>query len=151
MDGWAWISEHDAELREIVRNRYNWSTYDPEDALHDAYMYTVHRIAKLDNPFSFILWKTRNIITDQWRMHGRRRDALDQQLPSEAIPVDDVAVASTMLDQTIQAIRRLPPAQQFVIWQRMLGESQREIARLAGIPIGTVKTRQRKALKGLQA
>lgn len=146
--GWEWIAENDAELRSRVVRMFPNSPH-VEDALHDAYLSVAERIDPHQNPSSFILWKVKNLLTDEWRQHGRRAEELEDM--ARADNVADMAIAAVMLEQTCCAIQRLPADEQLVMWARMAGHSQTQIATLLGIPLGTVKTRQRSALKGLAA
>ena len=146
--GWDWIGEHDAELRQVV-SRYRSNGYDPEDALHDAYLYLAERIDPALNPHGLILWKVKRIIQDAWRTHGRRIAELEDMPEQE--DMSETAIASVLLEQTCCAIERLPERDQLVMWRRMAGYSQSQIAAMLDLPLGTVKARQRASVRRLSA
>lgn len=147
--GWNWIAEHDAELRHIVTRRYQSTGYDAEDALHDAYLYLAERIDPSLNPQSYILWKVRNLIVDNWRVHDRKMAELEDMPEQE--DMSETAIASVLLEQTCCTIEQLPAHDQLVMWRRMAGYSQSQIAEMLDIPLGTVKSRQGASVRRLRA
>lgn len=85
---------------------------------------------------------------------ARRRDRRTASL-SRDVPVDTVAEGAEIRsehERALRALRRLtPPQQETVGLAYHGGYSQPEIARMIGVPVGTVKTRLRDGLIRLRA
>ena len=85
--------------------------------------------------------------------HRRRRvstDVLDSAV-SEAPAVDEQAWVAVRKDRVQAALVALPPAQREALGLAYLGGyTQREIAGLTGIPLGTVKTRMLAGMRRLR-
>lgn len=74
-----------------------------------------------------------------------------ERTPSSAPSADEVLMREDLAREVRAALARLPPDQrQVVVMAYYQGYTQSEIARLLGIPLGTVKTRMRLALQKLR-
>jgi RNA polymerase sigma-70 factor (ECF subfamily) len=97
----------------------------------------------------------RNEVIDYARAMRRVRDAPEEQVPERASgePQPDLAVEGDWVSLCVHAaVAELPDRERVPValayWG---GRSQSEIARLLGLPLGTVKTRTRSALARLAA
>jgi RNA polymerase sigma-70 factor (ECF subfamily) len=95
----------------------------------------------------------RNEVIDYARRMRRARDAPQEQVPERASeePPPDLAVEEDWVSLRVQsAVAELPDRERVPValayWG---GRSQSEIARLLGVPLGTVKTRTRSGLARL--
>ena len=100
---------------------------------------------------TWLLTIARNLAIDALRM--RRADPVDPQvlLVDEAHDSDDAVHERVARDEEARRVllvtRRLPPEQQrALLLAAFQGRSAREISEAEGIPIGTAKTRIRRAL-----
>ena len=99
---------------------------------------------------TWLLTIARNLAIDALRM--RRTEPVDPQLlltdevhPDD--PVDEQVAREQEARRVLLATRRLPPEQQrALLLAAFQGRSAREISETEGIPIGTAKTRIRRAL-----
>lgn len=131
---------------------------DARDATQDALLHAWQSIGQLREPDRFDAWIWR-IQLNACRSAGRRRGrASVREISVDVIPELDaptarrptVAEESADLDELERAFERLPLAQRTVLvlhhWQHRPVE---EIARLLGIPAGTVKWRLHQARSAL--
>ncbi len=99
---------------------------------------------------TWLLTIARNLAIDTLRM--RRAQPVDPQtlLVDEAAPgdpIDERVVRNEEAGRVLMATRRLPPEQQrALLLAAFQGRSAREIGEIEGIPVGTAKTRIRRAL-----
>ena len=134
-----------------------------EEVVQDAFV-AVWRSAESFDPgngrlYSWLLKITRNRAIDELRRRGspaRNPNARGRSSEGEADPAQDqeapeAARASELRSVVGGALEGLPRDQREVLEMAyMRGWSQREIAERTGIPLGTVKTRTRLALKKLR-
>ena len=84
------------------------------------------------------------------RDYGHPLDDLIKDLPSSH-NTEDLAVISAMASEALRALSKLPKEQRSVLALAYLeGFTQREIARMIALPLGTVKTRMRIGLNKLR-
>ena len=102
---------------------------------------------------AWIFTIARNLRTDRRRQYRGSEVALEQvQLPADIAGADDAIFAIQSVDRLYVAIGELPPEQAEALRAAFLKEqSHGEIAETSGLPLGTVKSRIRMALKGLRA
>ena len=114
------------------------SSFDPVRAGVSTWIYTI----------------ARNLGIDRWRREGRgtgwqELTAFDEVDPDPS--VEARIIASQSESQVRDALTLLPDEQAAVIRMTFYGEdAQAEIARILGIPLGTVKSRVRLALARLR-
>ena len=122
--------------------RVSWSMLSRQEDCDDAVQEALARAWKqretLRNPRAFRPWLVR-ILTNTCH------DMIRRQMQQKALPLDDEAIAVEPLPDPLplrEAIDRLSPEHRTVIVLHYLeGASVREIARMLGIPSGTVKSR----------
>ena len=134
-----------------------------EEVVQDSFV-AVWRSAKTFNPgngrlYSWLLKITRNRAIDELRRRRspvRNPNVSGRSFEGEADPAQDqeapqAARAAELRSMVGGALEGLPRDQREVLEMAyMRGWSQREIAQRTGIPLGTVKTRTRLALKKLR-
>jgi RNA polymerase sigma-70 factor (ECF subfamily) len=133
----------------VVRQRQ-----DAEEVAQEAFAKAYSRFSKLRDRNSFRAWLLRmtwRLAIDRWRS-DRRRTAREQA--SSLGPTDATAEALTLqkdrADRLWKAIDDLPPKQrEAIVLCAIQGYDVAEVARLLGLPEGTVKSRLFLARKGL--
>jgi RNA polymerase sigma-70 factor (ECF subfamily) len=136
----AWLVVHDAAAA--------------EDVAQEAFVSAVRALDRFDRRRPFAPWLHRIVVNraiDFARARELRRevgaDAVAEPAAAEA--GDDVAAAPS--PGVLAALAALPPEQRAVIVMRhLLDFSPGEIARALGLPRGTVNSRLRRGLDGLQ-
>ena len=102
----------------------------------------------------WLLTIVRNVALDHLRAHGRRPERLTPDLPAVAlideIDAADIAAQSDDVTHILDAMRALPAEQRHALLAVTVhGLSGAEYSRSANLPLGTVKTRIRLALRKL--
>lgn len=129
-----------------------------EEALQDVYLQIWNKAAGYDpsrgNPWAWIITLARSRAVDQLRRE-KRVDALDAEAVLGAMPAkedpEEESLRSELRSWIAAALKRLSPEQRTVIEEAYFrGRSHSEIARRLRIPLGTIKTRIRLAVKRLQ-
>lgn len=166
------ISRHDPAALEELYDRHSSASYGlarrvvgdeqlAQDVVQEVFLAIWRGAAKYDGSrgslstwlFALTHHKAVDAVRRSQRHSGRR--APEEALTTEADPapaVDDQAVASVRRDQVRAALADLPEPQRKALMLAYFGGlSQSEIARLTGIPLGTVKTRTLAALRRLRA
>ena len=107
------------------------------DIAQEAFVRLFARWRSIDNPRGFVFLVATNLVRDEWRRQGRQRTLLSsiQPLVDEAAPAsDETALRDIVL--------RLPRKQRDVVVLHLIADLPvAEVARVAGIPVGTVKRR----------
>ena len=131
----AWLVVHDATAA--------------EDVAQEAFLSAVRSLDRFDRRRPFGPWLHR-IVVNRAIDYARARELRREVAGAEHEPaVDDVAVAPS--DDVLEALAALPPEQRAVIVLRhLLGFTPGEISRALGLPRGTVNSRLRRGLDGLQ-
>jgi len=134
----------------VLRNRE-----DAEEVAQDAFARAFHRFHQLRDRDAFRAWLTRmtwRLAIDRWRA-DRRRTAREQAVAagdSQAVNTEALVVERERSAAVWQAIDRLPEKLRIVVVLSAIeGHDTREVARLLGIPEGTVKSRMFLARKTL--
>ena len=130
---------------------------EAEDVLHDVYMTVWRRAASFDasraSPITWLATIARNRAID----HRRRRSPLSAPI-DEAYGLPDPGPSpATVLEET-QSARRLahcleelePPQRQAISRAFLDGRTYESVAIEAGVPVGTMKSRIRRALLKLR-
>jgi RNA polymerase sigma-70 factor (ECF subfamily) len=168
----AMVREGQAEALEALYDRYAGVCYglalrilgdrqDAEEVVQDTFVSLWRRAGtynpRYGRPYSWLLKIARNRAIDQLRRRSspRRPRQIPEGAPELARgsdAVEEVAGASELRSMVGGALEGLPPDQREVLEMAYMGGlSQREISERTGIPLGTVKTRTRLALKKLRA
>jgi RNA polymerase sigma-70 factor, ECF subfamily len=131
----AWLVVHDAAAA--------------EDVAQEAFLAAVRALDRFDRRRPFGPWLHRIVVNraiDYARARELRREVADAGVEPAAV---DVAGAPG--DDVLAALAALPPDQRAVIVMRhLLGFTPGEIATALGLPRGTVNSRLRRGLDGLQ-
>jgi RNA polymerase sigma-70 factor (ECF subfamily) len=135
----AWLVVHDAAAA--------------EDVAQEAFVSAVRALDRFDRRRPFAPWLHRIVVNraiDFARARELRREVgADAVAEPAAEAGDDVAAAPSA--GVLAALAALPPEQRAVIVMRhLLDCSPGEIARALGLPRGTVNSRLRRGLDGLQ-
>jgi RNA polymerase sigma-70 factor, ECF subfamily len=131
----AWLVVHDATAA--------------EDVAQEAFLAAVRSLDRFNRGRPFGPWLHRIVVNraiDYARARELRREVAGASVEAAA-PLDRTAPA----DDILAALAALPPDQRAVIVMRhLLGFTPGEIARALGLPRGTVNSRLRRGLDGLQ-
>lgn len=107
------------------------------DVAQEAFVRLFSRWRSVANPRGFVFLVATNLVRDEWRRQGRQRTLLSAMEPlvDEAAPVsDETALRDVVL--------RLPRKQRDVVVLHLFADLPvAEVARVAGVPVGTVKRR----------
>jgi RNA polymerase sigma-70 factor (ECF subfamily) len=138
-----------------------WLVRDPvlaEDVVQDALVRGLTYLGSFrgENPRAWLLRIVRGVAYDRLGARGRGTEvALDEAIPDGAADPEAALAAAERHATLTQALAALPPELREVIVLRELEElSYREIAQIAGVPVGTVMSRlwrARQALRGAAA
>jgi RNA polymerase sigma-70 factor (ECF subfamily) len=132
----AWLVVHDATAA--------------EDVAQEAFLAAVRSLDRFDRGRPFGPWLHRIVVNraiDYARARELRREVAPTPSFEPAAPPDRTAPDEAVL----AALAALPPDQRAVIVMRhLLGFTPGEIARALGLPRGTVNSRLRRGLDGLQ-
>ena len=166
------VKEGRAEALEALYDRYAGVCYglalrilgdreDAEEVVQDAFVSVWRKAGSYDprqgRPYTWLFKITRNRAIDELRRRDstRRPRRMPQGTPELAREPESVEESAGVLElRSIVggALEGLPPDQREVLEMAyMKGLSQREISEHTGIPLGTVKTRTRLALKKLKS
>ena len=120
-----------------------------EDVAQEAFLAAVRSLDRFDRRRPFAPWLHR-IVVNRAIDYARARE-----LRREVAGVDYEAAAAQAADapsaEVLAALAALPPEQRAVIVMRhLLGFTPGEIAKALGLPRGTVNSRLRRGLDGLQ-
>ena len=147
-----------ASYRRLERPLYNvlyrqlWVTEDCQDVIHDAFVRVWERRDKVDETtLDALVWTTAlNLAKNRlrWRLLRRHDDVDDAslQLPADARAQDFLAAR-----ELHKALQQLPHAwQQVLLLSEFSGMRGEEIAKILGIPAGTVASRKHQAMARLK-
>lgn len=164
------VARGDERALRVLVDRYRDRTYailarsvpsraDADDLFQELWLRVVRSADDFDPRLRFSSWVYR-IAVNLVRDHARRRAAspvaatADGALPERAdeAPAPDVAAVGAEESRALaEAIARLPDGQREVLVLRYFeGLGEAEVAKAAGIPAGTVKSRLHHAVRGLR-
>lgn len=131
---------------------------DARDALQDTFIKCwknrekTHGVANLKAwVFRIALNTARDLRKTAWRRRRRPLTSHFDSVVCDAAPSDARLAVREEADRIRQAIQRLRPEEKEVFLLRQNGElTFREIAEMLALPIGTVKTRMRMAVRQLR-
>ena len=132
----AWLVVHDAAAA--------------EDVAQEAFLAAVRSLDRFDRPRPFAPWLHR-IVVNRAIDHARARD-VRREVPADAVAEAGASGAGSCgpSDEVVAALAALAPEQRAVIVMRhLLGFTPGEIARVLGLPRGTVNSRLRRGLDAL--
>ena len=122
-----------------------------EDATQQALVTIWRQLPTLRDPDRFEAWAYRLLVHASYAEHRRRRC----EIPSDSLtdsPVEDPYLSIHDRDQLDRGFARISAEQRAVlVLQHYLQLSHEEIARLLGIPIGTVRSRLHGARGAMRA
>lgn len=166
------ITQGRSEALEALYDRYAGVCYglalrmlgdrqDAEEVVQDTFVSLWRKAGTYDpsqgRPYSWLLKITRNRAIDELRRKGSARKPRQELRAQPEIArgpdsvVEEAVGAAELRTIVGGALEELPPDQREVLEMAyMEGLSQREISEHTGIPLGTVKTRTRLALKKLR-
>mgnify|MGYP003526456699 FL=1 len=126
-----------------------------QDAMVRAWRYADSFDPRRGSVAGWLLTIVRNVALDHLRAHGRRPERLTPDLPAAAlldeIDAADIAAESDDVTHILDAMRALPAEQRHALLAVTVhGLSGAEYSRSANLPLGTVKTRIRLALRKLR-
>jgi RNA polymerase sigma-70 factor, ECF subfamily len=127
---------------------------DAEEVAQEAFAKAYGRFSQLRDRTRFRAWLVRmtwRLAIDRWRS-DRRRLAREQAAfePPPGVTAEDVAASNERAARLWQAIDSLPEKLRIaIVLGAIHGHDVREVARLLGVPEGTVKSRLFLARKGL--
>ena len=148
MDHEEFAARTEAIRQRLYRTAYLYlgSEADALEAVDEAVYQALRALKKLRQPEYFETWLTRILLNECHReLRRRKRLAGEEALPESAGPdaYDGLPLR--------EAVSRLPEElRQVVILRFFLDRTLSETAECLGVPVGTVSTRQRKALQLLR-
>ncbi len=127
---------------------------DAEEVAQEAFARAYRRFSQLRDRTRFRAWLVRmtwRLAIDRWRSDRRRQVREDAAfVPPPGATAEDVVAGNERAARLWQAIDSLPEKLRIVIVLAAIeGHDVREVARLLGLPEGTVKSRLFLARKGL--
>lgn len=149
------VLRHQRSLAELVY-RQTGDRSGAEDLVQETFLRAFKALSRFDPRYRLSTWLSRialNVARDQGRRKKVREAAPKERFGRENTLPDPVdAVAHSETRQTImQALDALPTAQREVVVLSVYGGfSQREIAGMLELPLGTVKSRLRSAFTKLR-
>jgi RNA polymerase sigma-70 factor (ECF subfamily) len=121
-----------------------------EDVAQEAFLAAVRALDRFDRRRPFGPWLHR-IVVNRAIDHTRAR-ALRREVAGERAPEPAAAERAAPDEALVRALRTLGPEQRAVVVLRhLLGYAPGEIARMLGVPRGTVNSRLRRGLDALAA
>ena len=131
----AWLVVHDATAA--------------EDVAQEAFLAAVRSLDRFDRRRPFAPWLHR-IVVNRAIDYARARE-LRREVAGDGVDPAAPQAAGGPSDEVVAALAALPPDQRAVIVMRhLLGFTPGEIANALGLPRGTVNSRLRRGLDGLQ-
>src|SRR3954447_19896792 len=123
-----------------------------EDVAQEAFLSAVRSLHRFDRRRPFGPWLHR-IVVNRAIDHARAREVrreVPAELGGEPASVASEGAGRLSSDDVVDALAELPPEQRAVVVLRhLLGYTPGEIARLLGLPRGTVNSRLRRGLDAL--
>lgn len=157
-----WLTDHRAAMLEVAR-RYEGSAIRAEDIVQEAAVKAISltdRAPAVEHPRRWLRTITRHAGLRAVTKSKRRRELWVKglvdptiELEQELRSVDDwerEVILSDRLGIVLDAVRQLHPAQREVIWSRLDGKRDDEIAKALGISKTTVRVRWHRAVKMLR-
>jgi RNA polymerase sigma-70 factor, ECF subfamily len=128
-----------------------------EDVFQDTWIKVLEKIESFQNEASFAPWLfriARNTAFDQlrgrkrwWQLDWMRKSEDEDAPPLELKVEDHFSEAVSNRDTADKVMSTLPPEHREIIWMRFYQDmSYEEIASICQLPMGTVKSRLKRAL-----
>lgn len=132
------------------------NTEEAEELTQDVFQKVYRQLKRQgiseDKIKPYIFMAARNIVYDLWRNKGRRPKTVDIGTLNEKgieVQYDNKMMESNLIVE--EALKNLPEEDRTIITLRILeGYSVNEVSQILGIPIGTVKSKQFRALQKLK-
>ena len=127
------------------------NTYDAEDVLQDLYVtvYTSASSYKSQNPMAWLLTITKNLCLMKIRSRAKTATVSEEDWLKIALPEDDISLEDKILINACLT-KLTNEERQIVILHAVSGIKHWEIANLLDLPISTVLSKYRRALKKLR-
>lgn len=170
----VFLAEGHPEAMDLLYDRYHRPIFSfalrmlgdreqAEELLQEVYLRAWRRATRFTDArgslISWLLSITHNMAIDELRKQQRRPQKQHAEYPhelmvslrDESISMDSHAILTERREAVRIAINELPPPQREVLELAYFnGLTQREISDLLDVPLGTIKTRMRLALRKLQ-
>jgi RNA polymerase sigma-70 factor (sigma-E family) len=148
-DGWPadLVELFVSERAEMVRLAHliSGSNALAEEIVQDAFVRLRDRWGRLDKPGGYL----RTTVVNAARQHLRRLDV--EHRYAHLMPQDHVVTGDPEIDETWDAVCRLPERQRAVLALRFYEDlPEAEIAEILGCRVGTVKSNLHRALRKLR-
>ena len=117
-----------------------------EELTHDTWMAVIRRATNYRPNAKFTTWIfhiAHNRLIDHWRKQGRSTEYLEHQIEDQIQSVADNSLNVLQLNELIEKLKTLPPAQVEALLLRVEGFSHAEIATITDTKQETVKSRLR--------
>ena len=128
--------------------------HDPENLVQEVLLKAWTHREKYDSqkglPITWMVHMMYNIFIDQWRKHARAGISVPLEEVTNTLSVQPNQISNVHHSQLLDLIEELPSNQQSSLLLSLQGFPHSEIAEILEIPIGTVKSRLRRAAKKLQ-
>ena len=115
-----------------------------QDAVQQAFLLAWRELPRLRDPERFEVWLHRLVVNACYEEHRRYRrwSANVRELPVDGLAADDATVSIDDRDALARAFRTLSPEHRaVVVLHHHAGLPLASIAEIAGVPLGTVKSR----------
>jgi RNA polymerase sigma-70 factor (sigma-E family) len=156
--------DHEREFRELVAARatallrtaylLTGNPHDAQDLLQTALLATARRWSRIRNreqPEAYVRKAMYRHQINRWRTRARRPETLVAAPPEPLTPARDHAADTVLRQGLMAALLSLPPRQRAVVVLRYYEDrSEREVAALLDISLGTVRSQASKALARLR-
>ena len=143
---------HKQKLYSFLRRQCNNSAI-AEELTHDTWMAVIRRAQDYSPKAKFTTWVfqiAHNRLIDHWRKQGRSTDYLEHQIADQIEPQIDIGSSNIQLNELIEKLKMLPPAQVEALLLKIEGFSHAEIASITEAKQETVKSRLRYATQQLR-
>ena len=148
------VLRHQQGLAALVA-RHTSDASAVEDLVQEALLRAYRALPSFDPRYALSTWLGRialNVARDHHRRRAVREGAAPRAAAAPAPDPADQAADREALDRAGRALDALPEAQREVVVLSVYGgRTQREIAEVLEVPLGTVKSRMRAAFQRLRA
>lgn len=138
------------EMRQSKFYKIGWAHlknhHDVEDVVHNTIMIVLDKIGQLKEDNYFETWVTTIFINECRLIYRKRKREAESSLPA--------VVDTQQVETTIELLEDLDQLEEIhkevIILQYIQGFSQKEIAQILDLPLGTVKSRSYRGLRTLR-
>ncbi len=158
--------EERGSLLRFIRSKVS-DSFVSEDILHDVFVKAAENantMEFIDNITGWLYTVARNRIVDYYRRHKSRKfsqvslnadiedyGSLESLISDAGIDIEKEYIRRQVSDEIVKALELIPDSQREIfILQAVDGISFKEISELTGIPVNTLLSRKRYAVKALR-